>query len=59
MDEFQDVSALQLELFKKIIHFDKNKCFFVGDFKQSIYGFRGGGSRQDSFLESLKSVLKG
>lgn len=56
VDEFQDVSALQLELFKKIIHFDKNKCFFVGDFKQSIYGFRGGGSRQDSFLESLKTI---
>ena len=45
-DEFQDTSRLQWEVFKDIIDEaiqDPEKSFyFVGDIKQSIYGWRGG-----------------
>jgi ATP-dependent helicase/nuclease subunit A len=43
VDEFQDTDPLQVELIKKICGagFDEGRLFFVGDFKQSIYRFRG------------------
>ncbi len=43
VDEFQDTDPLQVDLIKKICGagFDEGKLFFVGDFKQSIYRFRG------------------
>ncbi len=40
VDEYQDVNPLQDALINKIIT-NKTKVFFVGDVKQSIYGFRG------------------
>ena len=43
VDEFQDTDPLQVDLIKKICGagFDAGRLFFVGDFKQSIYRFRG------------------
>lgn len=43
VDEFQDTDPLQVELVKLICGegFDAGRLFFVGDFKQSIYRFRG------------------
>ncbi len=40
VDEFQDTSPIQLEIFLKLSRFAKN-AIWVGDPKQSIYGFRG------------------
>lgn len=40
VDEFQDTSPLQLELFLKLSQLAKHSIW-VGDPKQSIYGFRG------------------
>lgn len=40
VDEFQDTSPIQLEIFYKLSTFAK-KSVWVGDPKQSIYGFRG------------------
>ena len=39
IDEFQDTNLTQYEIFKNI--FKDNILFFIGDPKQSIYGFRG------------------
>ena len=43
VDEFQDTDPLQVDLIKRICGagFDEGRLFFVGDFKQSIYRFRG------------------
>lgn len=40
VDEFQDTSPIQLEIFLKLSRIAKNSIW-VGDPKQSIYGFRG------------------
>ena len=40
VDEFQDTSPIQLEIFLKLSQFAKYSIW-VGDPKQSIYGFRG------------------
>ncbi len=40
VDEFQDTSPLQLKIFLKLTQL-ANKSVWVGDPKQSIYGFRG------------------
>ncbi|MBK8564672.1 MAG: UvrD-helicase domain-containing protein [Saprospiraceae bacterium] len=40
VDEFQDTNPLQLEIFVKLSQFAKHSIW-VGDPKQSIYGFRG------------------
>ncbi len=44
IDEFQDTSDLQYEIFKMISN-DENNIVVVGDIKQSIYAFRGGNPR--------------
>ena len=43
VDECQDTDALQVELIQALVDGDlaRGKLFFVGDFKQSIYRFRG------------------
>ena len=43
VDEFQDTDPLQVELVEALCNDDvsRGKLFFVGDFKQSIYRFRG------------------
>ena len=43
VDEFQDTDQLQVDLVKALCGpgFDTGRLFFVGDFKQSIYRFRG------------------
>ncbi len=47
VDEFQDTDPLQVELVKALCdhEFIRGKLFFVGDFKQSIYRFRGADPR--------------
>ncbi len=43
VDEFQDTSQVQVDLVLALVGegFDAGRLFFVGDFKQSIYRFRG------------------
>jgi ATP-dependent helicase/nuclease subunit A len=43
VDEFQDTDPLQVEMLKSLCNNEhlRGKLFFVGDFKQSIYRFRG------------------
>ncbi|MBI5816241.1 MAG: UvrD-helicase domain-containing protein [Nitrospinae bacterium] len=41
VDEFQDTNELQREIITTIADPADGKLFIVGDFKQSIYGFRG------------------
>jgi ATP-dependent helicase/nuclease subunit A len=43
VDEFQDTDQLQVDLVRALCgdQIDAGKLFFVGDFKQSIYRFRG------------------
>ena len=41
VDEFQDTDPVQYSVFQKIYDGKKMPVFFVGDPKQSIYGFRG------------------
>ena len=43
VDEFQDTDPLQVELVKALCDDGllRGKLFFVGDYKQSIYRFRG------------------
>ena len=56
IDEFQDVSHFQYDIFKKITGGDLSKLFCVGDVKQAIYGFRGG--EIAVFKECEKSMKK-
>lgn len=39
VDEYQDTNAVQDTIFR-MLNTAENTCFFVGDVKQSIYGFR-------------------
>jgi DNA helicase-2/ATP-dependent DNA helicase PcrA len=41
VDEFQDTTALQVEIFRRISAFRQTKYFLVGDPYQSIFGFAG------------------
>ena len=50
VDEAQDVSAIQRAIIRKICHAN-TRVIFVGDPKQSIYGFRGAGSDSIELLE--------
>lgn len=54
VDEFQDTSFIQFDIIGKIVDFDFNKVFCVGDVKQAIYGFRGG--ELGVFLEMQKKA---
>ena len=59
VDEFQDTDAQQYAIFKKLFCGDETSersCFFVGDPRQAIYGFRGG----DLFvyLEAKRDISK-
>ena len=44
VDEFQDTSEVQFCILKKVVGGDFGRLYCVGDEKQAIYGFRGGGS---------------
>jgi len=54
VDEFQDTSALQVEIFKHIAEIGKTKFFLVGDPFQSIYGFAG--ARPDLMHKFAKDI---
>ncbi len=41
LDEFQDTTALQVELLKLIADGERTRFFLVGDTRQSIFGFAG------------------
>ena len=41
VDEFQDSNRLQYEIFRRLSGDSPDRLYFVGDIKQSIYGFRG------------------
>ena len=67
VDEFQDTDPLQVELVKALCDNEhlRGKLFFVGDYKQSIYRFRGGRSarvpavaRRDSRGRAIAAVGK-
>lgn len=56
VDEFQDTSPIQLAVFMKIAEL-ANKVIFVGDLKQSIYGFRGADpSLMKALLDNLAAL---
>ncbi len=40
IDEFQDTDPVQYNIFKKLFGNKENTLFYIGDPKQSIYGFR-------------------
>lgn len=52
VDEFQDSNELQYLIFEKLSD-EKRGLYFVGDIKQSIYGFRG--AQPEVFLRLCKS----
>ena len=60
IDEFQDTSILQWQIFKKIFldNQDSNgpRLFIVGDPKQSIYSFQG--SDVNSYLDAKHAIIK-
>lgn len=41
VDEFQDSSPIQIKFFEALADIMEGGSYWVGDFKQSIYGFRG------------------
>ena len=49
VDEYQDTNDLQDRLYQMLARPDGSNLFFVGDVKQSIYGFRE--ARPDCFLQ--------
>jgi len=55
VDEFQDTDYLQLELIELLA--GKDNLFLVGDYKQSVYGFRG--AEPHLFLEKAKAFENG
>jgi ATP-dependent exoDNAse (exonuclease V) beta subunit len=56
VDEFQDTSPIQLALFLKLARL-ADKCIWVGDVKQSIYGFRGSDARlMDEVVKALPGL---
>lgn len=56
VDEFQDTDRLQVEIVKALVGsgLTEGKLFFVGDFKQSIYRFRG--AEPDVFRELQSEI---
>jgi len=57
VDEFQDSSPIQLEIFKRLSDIVE-KNYWVGDPKQSIYGFRGADVELVEEVTRLFPVLK-
>lgn len=58
VDEFQDTSPMQLEIFLKLSEFAKESVW-VGDPKQSIYGFRGAAPElMDAIVKDSGGVKK-
>jgi len=56
VDEFQDTSPIQLALFLKLARL-ADKCIWVGDVKQSLYGFRGSDARlMDEVVKALPGL---
>jgi ATP-dependent exoDNAse (exonuclease V) beta subunit len=55
VDEFQDTSPIQLALFLKLSQFAK-QVIWVGDIKQSIYGFRG--SDPELMLAVIRAITE-
>jgi len=56
VDEFQDTSPIQLAVFLKLAALSDN-VIFVGDVKQSIYGFRGADpSLMEAIIKNLDSL---
>ncbi len=57
VDEFQDTDQLQADLVEAICGagFDTGRLFFVGDFKQSIYRFRGA---EPKVFRELRAKIK-
>lgn len=56
VDEFQDLNRMQVEIVEKLAE----TRFFVGDRKQSIFGFQGGSLGSfSSFLENSRFDVKG
>ncbi|HLC95964.1 MAG TPA: UvrD-helicase domain-containing protein [Candidatus Nanoarchaeia archaeon] len=55
VDEYQDVSAAQVELIKLLLT-EENNLFAVGDDWQSIYGFRGS---EVEFIVNFEKEFKG
>ena len=57
VDEFQDVSPIQLKIFQTLSEIVGESCW-VGDPKQAIYGFRGSDSSLvNSVIKSLKDKV--
>jgi ATP-dependent exoDNAse (exonuclease V) beta subunit len=54
LDEFQDTSAIQWQIIRLLLGDNFTKLFFVGDPKQSIYGFRGA---DPSLFEEVSQVV--
>ncbi|XBC38068.1 MAG: exodeoxyribonuclease V subunit beta [Buchnera aphidicola (Floraphis choui)] len=54
IDEFQDTSYFQYEIFKKIYKSKNNLCIVVGDPKQAIYDFRG--ASISSYIQAKKDI---
>lgn len=58
VDEYQDVNPLQVRLIECLASESMNgKMFYVGDYKQSIYGFRG--TSPNHFLQKEKEYEAG
>lgn len=53
IDEFQDTDRLQYEIFQKAFHKD-TILFYIGDPKQSIYGWRG--ADINTYLQAVKDM---
>lgn len=56
VDEFQDSSPVQIEIFKKLSDL-VTRSYWVGDVKQSIYGFRG--SAPEMVMELTSEIFNG
>jgi superfamily I DNA/RNA helicase len=54
VDEYQDTSKLQHELFMRIQRLTSCYCYFVGDRNQGIYGFRNAKKDNISLLQTHK-----
>lgn len=54
LDEFQDTSTTQWQIVRLLLGDNFNKLFFVGDPKQSIYGFRGA---EPSLFEEVTQLV--